>query len=173
MPSPAEPLLCDRCHRPVEVSRDQFDVFEHMHYVCFHYEYEHDPADPDEECAAGGCPSTAVNPRPDRRPGAEPSHHDEVLAASWIWITSLRRFLELVSFYVDYRFDDLDWQAIQTGLTTLTTENDTFSYPIVGQRELNLTISKDPGGDEVTVRITGRQDRLLSARIAGLMDAFQ
>jgi len=28
-----------------------------MHYVCFHYEFEHDPFDPDEECKAGGCPS--------------------------------------------------------------------------------------------------------------------
>lgn len=41
-----------------------------MHYVCFHYEFEHDPADPDEECTAGGCPSTVINPRPDRRPAA-------------------------------------------------------------------------------------------------------
>ena len=39
-----------------------------MHYVCFHYEFEHDPFDPDEECTAGGCPSAAVNPRPERRP---------------------------------------------------------------------------------------------------------
>jgi hypothetical protein len=39
-----------------------------MHYVCFHYEFEHEPVDPDEECGAGGCPSAAVNPRPDRRP---------------------------------------------------------------------------------------------------------
>jgi hypothetical protein len=39
-----------------------------MHYVCFHYEFEHDPVDPDEECPAGGCPSKAVHPRPMRRP---------------------------------------------------------------------------------------------------------
>lgn len=173
MHSHAEPLLCHRCHRPVEVSRDQFDVFEHMHYVCFHYEYEHDPADPDEECTAGGCPSAAVNPRPDRRPGAEPPRNDELLAANWIWITSLRRFLELASSYAGYRFDDLDWQAVQAGLDTLNSENDTFSYPIAGQRRLSLTISKDPGSDEVAVRITSRKDRLLGARIAGLMDAFQ
>lgn len=28
-----------------------------MHYVCFHFEFEHDPYDPDEECNAGGCPA--------------------------------------------------------------------------------------------------------------------
>jgi hypothetical protein len=49
MSSPAEPLLCRRCQRPAEVSRDQFEVFEQMHYVCFHDEFEHDPAGPDEE----------------------------------------------------------------------------------------------------------------------------
>ena len=29
----------------VEVSRDHVDVFEQMHYVCFHYEFEDAPAD--------------------------------------------------------------------------------------------------------------------------------
>jgi hypothetical protein len=28
-----------------------------MHYVCFHYEFEHDPADPDDDCGVPGCPS--------------------------------------------------------------------------------------------------------------------
>ncbi len=48
---------CARCGRPVRVSREHYETFERMHYVCFHYEFEHDPFDPDEECNAGGCPS--------------------------------------------------------------------------------------------------------------------
>jgi hypothetical protein len=64
----ADAPLCSRCGRAVVLSRDQYDVFERMHYVCFHYEFEHDPTDPDEECQAGGCPSGAINPRPERRP---------------------------------------------------------------------------------------------------------
>lgn len=60
--------FCARCKRPVRISADQYDVFEQMHYVCFHYEFEHDPIDPDEECTAGGCPSRTVNARPMRRP---------------------------------------------------------------------------------------------------------
>jgi hypothetical protein len=39
------------------VSEAQYDVFEQMHYVCFHYEFEHGQTDVDAECAAGGCPS--------------------------------------------------------------------------------------------------------------------
>jgi hypothetical protein len=42
----------------VVVSREQYDVFERMHYVCFHMEFEHDPHDPDEDCGVPGCPVT-------------------------------------------------------------------------------------------------------------------
>jgi hypothetical protein len=31
-----------------------------MHYVCFHYEFEHS-GDVDRECSAGGCPSRRVD----------------------------------------------------------------------------------------------------------------
>jgi len=44
--------------------RDNYDMFEGMHYVCFHYEFEHDmstpDSDPDEDCGAAGCPSAEV-----------------------------------------------------------------------------------------------------------------
>jgi hypothetical protein len=56
----AESLLCVRCGRPVRASATQFETFERMHYVCFHYEFEHDPTDPDEVCSAGGCPTGAI-----------------------------------------------------------------------------------------------------------------
>ena len=89
-----------------------------------------------------GCPSASINPRPERRPGSEPPRHDHVLAASWIWLENLRLFLELTSHYVSYNFDDSDWQAIQTGLDTLHAEADTYSYPIIGQTQLDITLSK-------------------------------
>ncbi len=31
-----------------------------MHYVCFHYEFEHGDTDVDAECPAGGCPSASL-----------------------------------------------------------------------------------------------------------------
>lgn len=31
-----------------------------MHYVCFHYEFEHGDADVDAVCAAGGCPTASL-----------------------------------------------------------------------------------------------------------------
>jgi len=59
-------LECRRCQRPVKLSAAQFDVFERMHYVCFHYEFEHGEFDVDEECTAGGCPSTSLAKGRDR-----------------------------------------------------------------------------------------------------------
>lgn len=58
--STAQPLNCARCGRAVEASRDQYEVFERMHYTCFHYEFEHH-ADPDVECMAGGCPAAGIS----------------------------------------------------------------------------------------------------------------
>ena len=60
--------MCVRCRRPVTVEASMYETFERMHYVCFHYEFEHDPIDPDEECGAGGCPSAAIRPHPQKRP---------------------------------------------------------------------------------------------------------
>jgi hypothetical protein len=64
MPSEAEKLMCARCGREVRVSRDSHGIFERMHYVCFHYEFEHDPCDPDEECLTGECPPVRLETPP-------------------------------------------------------------------------------------------------------------
>ena len=46
---------CVRCGRPVTVNASDYDLFERMHWLCFHLEFEHD-ADPDEHCADPSCP---------------------------------------------------------------------------------------------------------------------
>lgn len=55
--------ICVRCGRSVEASRADYDVFEKMHYTCFHYEFEHG-GDPDVECSAGGCPAAGLSMMP-------------------------------------------------------------------------------------------------------------
>ena len=52
-------LPCRRCGLPVVKFAADYAVFEQMHYVCFHYEFEH-RGDPDEECSAGGCPAAGA-----------------------------------------------------------------------------------------------------------------
>ncbi len=51
-----EALTCGLCHAPVVVNRDRYEVFEGMHWLCFHIVYEHGPYDPDERCEDPSCP---------------------------------------------------------------------------------------------------------------------
>ena len=49
--------LCRWCGRPVRVNRERYDIFEQMHWICFHFEFEHTPEfDPDVPCADPSCP---------------------------------------------------------------------------------------------------------------------
>ena len=42
---------CHRYGRPVEANAGSYEAFERMHWVCFHFEYEHgDDLDPDLPC---------------------------------------------------------------------------------------------------------------------------
>lgn len=47
--------LCRRCNQPVVENADRYDVFEQMHWLCFHLEFEHQ-ADPDVACGDPSCP---------------------------------------------------------------------------------------------------------------------
>lgn len=43
------------CERPVVANRDRYEVFERMHWLCFHLVFEH-RADADEPCTDPDCP---------------------------------------------------------------------------------------------------------------------
>jgi hypothetical protein len=47
--------ICKRCNKPVMKNCNEYDVFEQMHWLCFHLEFEHD-GDPDVPCGDPGCP---------------------------------------------------------------------------------------------------------------------
>jgi hypothetical protein len=80
MPTDAQKLICVsvcvRCGLEVRVNRESYEIFERMHYICFHFVFEHGGFDPDEECDAPDCTSSLFNslpahskvvPRRDRR----------------------------------------------------------------------------------------------------------
>ena len=54
-PSKTDELICRRCAKPVVVHRENYVVFEGMHWLCFHLEFEH-AGDPDEACGDVSCP---------------------------------------------------------------------------------------------------------------------
>jgi hypothetical protein len=47
--------ICRRCNQPVVENSDQFDIFEQMHWLCFHLVFEHQ-ADRDVACDDPSCP---------------------------------------------------------------------------------------------------------------------
>jgi hypothetical protein len=47
--------ICKRCKQPVLANADSYDVFEQMHWLCFHLEFEHE-GDPDKACSDPSCP---------------------------------------------------------------------------------------------------------------------
>lgn len=55
--------VCERCNRSVTRNRENYETFERMHWVCFHYEFEHS-VDPDVACADPSCPSRSFDPDP-------------------------------------------------------------------------------------------------------------
>lgn len=53
--------ICRRCNRPVTVNADYYDIFEQMHWLCFHLEFEHGNHDQDEPCEDPSCPWNIIN----------------------------------------------------------------------------------------------------------------
>ncbi len=47
---------CKSCGHIIDASIDQIEMFEGMHWVCFHFAYEHN-VDPDEPCRSRQCPT--------------------------------------------------------------------------------------------------------------------
>jgi hypothetical protein len=49
------PKICVRCNEPVVKNAESYDVFEKMHWLCFHLEFEHS-GDADTPCEDPSCP---------------------------------------------------------------------------------------------------------------------
>lgn len=47
--------ICIRCGQLVTVNREHYELFERMHWLCFHLEFEHQ-GDPDAPCRDPSCP---------------------------------------------------------------------------------------------------------------------
>ena len=51
----AKTPICRRCGKPIVINAFHCEVFEGMHWVCFHLEYEHLNHDADEPCDDPSC----------------------------------------------------------------------------------------------------------------------
>jgi hypothetical protein len=58
-------LVCWRCHQVYDEDPEKYATFEHMHWRCFHFEFEH-PKELSKAQACGdpSCPARATDPDP-------------------------------------------------------------------------------------------------------------
>jgi hypothetical protein len=57
--------ICIRCQKPVLANADNYELFERMHWLCFHLEFEHE-GDPDMPCSDPSCPWSSIDRLSDR-----------------------------------------------------------------------------------------------------------
>ena len=95
--------------------------------------------------------------------------------AGWIMDRNLRAFLELLSRYVDYAFDDADWDTIETGVRDTDDEKSDgwYSYPLVGTgATLEVSLARSVGSEVTSVSVTGAETPELQLRTDTLLSAF-
>lgn len=94
--------------------------------------------------------------------------------AGWVWSENLQGLLLLVSNSVSYAFGESDWQAVENALPE--TDNDAvdgwYEYHLWGSPPLSVRLARDIEGDEVSIRISGRLDDVLAARLDALLEAL-
>ena len=50
-------FYCKGCGVEVQDTIENYEMFEGMHWLCFHYAYEHSEKDPDIPCDSRHCPT--------------------------------------------------------------------------------------------------------------------
>jgi hypothetical protein len=90
----------------------------------------------------------------------------------WVFEDNVVQFLQLVSHYIGYPYDDLD-EAALTGALERTDDESVdgwFSYPLPGTPPLTVSLARAVGGTEVSVRVEGDIGPVLQARFETLFD---
>lgn len=77
---------------------------------------------------------------------------DEI--ANWLKHDNLKGFLVALSALIEYNFDSSDWDAVETGLESGSDDSAWFTYPLVGQATLHVTISKQAEEGDIDVRVS-------------------
>jgi len=56
-----DPKICIRCGTPVRLSKEKYELYDRMHWICYHLEFEHSDYDPDEPCDHPNCPWNRIH----------------------------------------------------------------------------------------------------------------
>ncbi|GAA4050969.1 hypothetical protein [Streptomyces shaanxiensis] len=146
-------------HAP-DHTRRELDLWAHLHVTV-------------RDLYAVGAGLRMTDPaRQETYPETEP---DEMTGTVWKE-SRLRPFLELLADYVNYPFDDTDWETIEIGLDPTDNEDPDawYSYPLIGPaHSLEIRVARDvEEGDMVSVAVSGATAADLRLRIDTLFAAF-
>ncbi|MEX0846284.1 MAG: hypothetical protein WD023_00760 [Ilumatobacteraceae bacterium] len=76
------------------------------------------------------------------------------VVATWVRPQSLRPFVETISRWVGYGFDDTDWLALADGVEKSDADaRQWFMYPIDGVPRLDVEVALNVGHVPVSVRV--------------------
>lgn len=97
------------------------------------------------------------------------------VVATWVPPQNLRPFIETISRWVTYSFDDTDWLAIADA--TERTDADArqwYTYPIDGVPRLYIAVALNPGDVPVSVRVLASAGlpEVLRVRIKAAAEIF-
>ncbi|MGK5446669.1 hypothetical protein [Streptomyces radiopugnans] len=93
----------------------------------------------------------------------------------WVWGGNVRPLLELLSRYIGYRFDDIDYETVEAALPGTDDERPDgwYAYPLVGvDRVVQVRLANAVGSDVVCVEIFGLDTEELWIRADTLLSAF-
>jgi hypothetical protein len=95
-----------------------------------------------------------------------------VVVAGWVFEGNVVQFLERVSRYIGYGYDDLDEAALTGALHRTDDESPDgwFSYPLHGTPPIAVSLARAVGGSVVSIRVAGDIDPTLTARVETLFD---
>ena len=95
-----------------------------------------------------------------------------LIVHGWVFEDNVVQFLQLVSRYIRYPYDDLDEVAVTGALDRTDDEfvDGWFSYPLPGTPPLTVSLARAVGGSQVSVQVEGDIDPVLRARLETLFD---
>ncbi|GAA4935837.1 hypothetical protein [Actinoplanes utahensis] len=102
-----------------------------------------------------------------RRSSPAPMTGPATSTEGWIFEENTVRFLETLSWFIGYRYDHADEDALTGALdgTDDETESAWFRYPLMGTPPLEVSLARSSGATTVSIQITGDIDPILHARI--------
>jgi hypothetical protein len=81
------------------------------------------------------------------------------MITDWVCEQNLKPFVEILSMYAGYDFDDGDWTAVEFGITDTDVERDAwFECELSGENTIQVALALDPGSSVLFFRAESNKE---------------